>query len=53
MDDEVDLEDEIDDRCTVLWDENNDRWRILLLVEMTINFLAGISETFCVSLGNF
>ena len=53
MDDEVDLEDEIDDRCTVLWDENNDRWRILLLVERTINFLAGISETFCVSLGNF
>ena len=31
MDDEVDLEDEINHRCTVLWDENNDRWRIPLV----------------------
>ena len=29
----IDVDDEIDNRCTVLWDENNDRWRILLLVE--------------------
>ena len=53
MDDEVDLEDEIDDRCTVLWDENNDRWRIYCWLRGLMNFLAGISETFCVSLGNF
>ena len=59
MDDEVDLEDEIDDRCTVLWDENNDRWefycwlrgRLIFSLEFRRRFvfLSGIFETLCFS----